>query len=121
MLTSKDGNFKLEQIKTIHQILKYLLDKESLSNDPLTVEFKRKGYPSVFPCRRGGEKLDIGQVEWALKENKWWFIGSINHLKISKIKKEKLSQDDIKLLKRIAKDIDFNLSLSFHKNLKDSS
>jgi len=101
----------LEQIEAVHKILQYLLDKEALSKDPSTVEMKREGYPSVYPCRGGGLKLDISQIDWALKEGKWWFMGPIKQLKISKVKKEKLSQADITLLRRITKEANFDLSI----------
>lgn len=101
----------MEQIEAVHKILQYLLDKEALSKDPSTVEMKREGYPSVYPCRGGGLKLDISQIDWALKEGKWWFMGPIKQLKISKVKKEKLSQADITLLRRITKEANFDLSI----------
>ena len=103
----------MEQIEVVHKILQYLLDKEALSKDPSTVEMKREGSPSVYPCRRGGLKLDISQIDWALKEGKWWFLEPIKQLKISEVKKEKLSQADITLLSRIAKEANFDLSMTF--------
>ena len=101
----------MEQIEAVHKILQHLLDKEALSKDPSTVEMKREGYPSVYPCRGGGLKLDISQIDWALKEGKWWFMGPIKQLKISEVKKEKLSQADITSLRRIAKEANFDLSI----------
>lgn len=102
----------MEQIKAVHTILQCVLDKEALPNDPATIEMKREGYPSIYPCRSGGLKLDISQIDWALKEGKWWFLGPIKQLKVSEVKKEKLSQADITSLKRIAKEAKFDLSLT---------
>ena len=107
------GEVRLEQIKAIHSVLQYLLDKEALSIDPLTVEMKREGYPSVYPCSRRGPKLDMSQVNWALKAGKWWFIGPIKQLKISEAKKEKLSQADITVFVKMAKEANFKLSITF--------
>lgn len=102
-----------QQIKTVHMILKFLLDKEVLSNDASTVEMTRNGYPSVYPCRWGAN-LDISQIEWALKNGSWWFIGPIRQLKIrvAKGKRKKISQSDIDLLKHAAKKAKFSLSIT---------
>ena len=102
----------MEQIEAVHMILQYLLDKEALSNDPSTVEMKREGYPSVYPCRGGGLKLNFSQIDWALKKGKWWFLGSIKQLKISEVKRKKLSQADITFLRRIAQEAKFDLSMT---------
>lgn len=101
-----------EQTEAVHMILQYLLDKEVLSDNPSTVEMTRENYPSVYPCRRGFPKLDIDQIIWAEKEGKWWFIGPIKQLRITQAKKQKLSQADITLLKRIAERAEFSLSLT---------
>lgn len=87
-----------------------MIDKDALSYDPLSVEMTRSGYPSIFPCRSGFPKLDIDQLEWSINHG-WWFTGPVKTLKITDIKKEKLSKADIDLLKRLAKKGDFILKI----------
>ena len=89
-----------------------LLDREALSADPGTVEMKREGYKSIFPCRRGWPKLDLSQLDLAMKEGKWWFLGPIKQLKVSDVKKSKLSQADMLTFKRLAVHGNFELSIT---------
>ena len=90
-----------------------LLDREALSDDPGTVEMTREGYKSIFPCRSyGGPKLDITQLDLAMKEGKWWFLGPIKQLKVSDVKKSKLSQADMLTFKRLAVHGNFELSIT---------
>ena len=103
----------MEQFEAIQYVLQYLINKEALSSDPATVEMKREGYPSIYPCRHGGQKLDISQIDWALKEGKWWFTGPIKQLRISEIKQENLSQADFTLLVKIAKEAKLDLTMAF--------
>lgn len=100
------------QARAVHIIISSLLEKEALSTDPLTVEMKRKGYKSVFPCGRGYPKLNLNQLDWALKEGKWWFNGPIKQLKISKVQKTNLSKADISLFKTMAVNGNFELSMT---------
>jgi len=107
-----------EQIKAVHAILDFLLEKQVLSNDPLTVELSREGNPPVFPCGRivqakayTQNALNMDQINWALKEGKWWFIGPIQRLKITKVKRKNLTESDIESLKLIANKEEFSFSI----------
>ena len=101
-----------EQFKTVFLILHYLREKMALSDDPSTVEMTREGYPSVYPCRRPkdeSKKLDLSQFN---EIGTWWFIGPINELIISKLKKGKIDKADINLLKKLAYQAEFSLELT---------
>jgi len=98
--------------RVVHIIISGLLHREALSTDPRTVEMEREGYTSIFPCGRGWPGLDISQLDWAIKEGSWWFNGPIKRLKISKVKKAKLSQANISLFKRMAVHANFELSIT---------
>jgi len=92
----------LLQARVVHIIISGLLHREALSTDPRNVELEREGYKSIFPCGRGWPGLDISQLDWAIKEGSWWFNGPIKRLKISKVKKAKLSHADLLTFKRLA-------------------
>jgi len=100
-----------EQCEAVYNIIRYLIDRGTLSNDPLTVEMTRRGYPPIFPCKKGFIKLDINQIEWARNNGNWWFMGPIKTLEVTDVKMENLFQADIELLKRLAKKAEFNLNI----------
>lgn len=100
-----------EQTKAVYDAMKYLMDKNALSEDPLNVEMTREGYKPVNPCSRGVDKLDLRQLEEAKKEGKWWFIGPIKSLRITNVRRSRLSQADVDLLKRITEEAKISLSL----------
>ena len=109
-----------EQCEAVYNIIRYLIDRDALSNDPLTVEMTRRGYPPIFPCRKGLPKLDINQIEWARNNGNWWFTGPIKALKVTDVKMEKLFQADVDLLKRLAKKAEFDLNITACKRSIDT-
>ena len=104
------------QTRLVHIIVSGLLEREALSDNPRTVEMTREGYTSIFPCGSfGGPKLDLSQLEWALKEGKWWFLGPIKQLKVSDVKKSKLSHADLLTFKRLAIYGNFELVIIYER------
>lgn len=69
--------------KTVHMVVRSLLEKGVFSPHPEKVVIERVGNPDVYPCgRRGSEGLDLSQLEWAAKEGRFWFSGPIKAMKI---------------------------------------
>ena len=101
-----------EQTLAVYNVLKYLQGKSTLPKNPRDVEMTRENCESIYPCRRGTDMLDITQIEWAKKQGKWWFNGPIKDLIITNLKKEKLDESDMILLKMISEKAGINLILT---------
>jgi hypothetical protein len=76
-------SFEPDLIKTIFLIIRSLLQKGIFSPHPENVAIERVGRGPVYPCGRyGSEGLDLSQLEWAMREGRFWFLGPFRDLKI---------------------------------------
>lgn len=100
-----------EQTRAVYNIVRFLVDKKALGEDPSKVEMMRQDRRSVMPCGRGFGELDLEQLEWARKEGRWWFIGPVTELKLGLKDKAMITGGDKALLKRLAQDAGFKLTL----------
>ena len=107
---SKDLDYP-EQTKAVSNILRYLIEKKILDNDPYKIEMFREDRNSIMPCRKGPRELDLEQLEWAKKNEKWWFTGPIENLQIKIKDKSLLGKEEFNLLEQLAIDANFTLKL----------
>ena len=70
--------------ETIYLVIKNLLEKGILSPSPESVMIERVGRDPIYPCGKsyGPEGLDLNQLEWAVREGKFWFLGPIKAMKL---------------------------------------
>ncbi len=82
-MLKNEGSYLIppELVTTILSIVKMLLGKRLVSDDPRSIEIVRVGRPSVFPCRKSQrpDKLDISQLEWAAEKGEFFFLDQLNH------------------------------------------
>jgi len=74
-----------ELVTTTLSIVKMILGKRLVPDNPRSIEIVRVGRPSVFPCRKSQRpgKLDISQLEWAAEKGEFFFLGPIKSLNVS--------------------------------------
>jgi hypothetical protein len=99
------------QTKAVYNILRYLVEKKALDNDPYKIEMFREDRKSIMPCRKGLGELDLEQLEWAKDNGKWWFTGPIEKLQIKMKEKSLLNKAETNLLEQLAIDANFILQL----------
>jgi hypothetical protein len=70
--------------ETIYLVIKSLLEKGILPHNPESVIIERVGRDSIYPCgiSYGPEGLDLGQLERAASEGKFWFLGPIKAVRL---------------------------------------
>lgn len=70
--------------ETIYLVMKSLLEKGILSSSPESVMIERVGRDPIYPCGKSydPEGLNLGQLEWAAREGKFWFLGPIKAMKL---------------------------------------
>ena len=100
-----------EQTKAVYNIVRFLVDKKALGEDPTKVEMLREDRRSVMPCRKGFGELNLDQLEWARKEGTWWFIGPVTELKVGLKDKFVITDEEMALLERLAQDAGLKLTI----------
>jgi len=113
----------LVQARVIYLILHNLSDHDLLSSDPLTVAIEREDRPPIYPCARGfpGGPVDIGQLEWAEREGKFWFLLPIKTLWIELDDRKKRGKNIgaiTWLLNQIASDAGFGLEFERYNDVR---
>jgi len=85
-MLKNEGSYLIppELVTTTLSIVKMILGKRLVSDNPNSIEIVRVGRPPVFPCRKSQrpDKLDISQLEWAAEKGEFWFFGPIKSLNV---------------------------------------
>jgi hypothetical protein len=70
--------------RTVYTVIWSLLQQGVFSPQPENIAIERAAGEDIYPCGRsyGAEGLDLSQLEWAVKEGRFWFSGPVRAIKI---------------------------------------